>query len=190
MPFLCFCVEGDDETLSQTQLLKEARSESALVLSEQITSSIHEIWRIARTRAEQLRSESSKVGLQQYWILRFLYESGPQRIKDIAKKIGTTSSPVTISVKRLESEKLVSRSRSKKDERVVTVSLTPRGRRTFEHLREQRRRDVSLFFDSLNDGEKRQLLNLLSKVVVQARTVSKLDSSPRTQSSLRLSTAK
>jgi MarR family transcriptional regulator, organic hydroperoxide resistance regulator len=107
---------------------------------------------------------AGEVTQEQYWILRFLYNSGSQRVKDIASHIGTTPSPVTISVKRLERENLVKRERSTRDERVVTVHLTRQGKDRFEAWRQRRRKVLSAVFDSLNEREKNSLVSLLSKV--------------------------
>ena len=92
---------------------------------------------------------------------------GAQRITDIASHIGTTASPVTISVKRLERENLVKRERSTEDERVVKVQLTKHGRDQFELWRLRRRKALSKIFDPLDENEKNSLLALLSKVASQ-----------------------
>jgi DNA-binding MarR family transcriptional regulator len=168
-------------SIDSVSLDREQTTQDSLVLSEQITSLIHEIWSLARNISESSKKRSSQVGLEQYWILRFLYESGPKKIKDIAEKFGTTSSPVTISVKRLEGWNLVTRTRSKVDERVVTVSLTPAGKSVFESLRRDRRKDVAVLFESLSEVEKRKLSDLLEKVLVRARSAASVHSSQSTK---------
>ncbi len=139
--------EGDDEGL----------------LTDQIATSIREIWRISRSMTSSTKKDG--LGIEQYWILRFLHDSGPQRVKDIAEKLGTTSSPVTISVKRLAGRKLVTRERGSQDERVVTVGLTQRGKQVFESWRKERRQALSSLFDSLNETQRHQLSELLQNVL-------------------------
>jgi MarR family transcriptional regulator, organic hydroperoxide resistance regulator len=131
------------------------------LMNDQIASSVREIWRLARV----MTAKEDKVGIEQYWILRFLYESGDKRIKDIAAHLGTTSSPVTISVKRLAQGKLVTRERSKKDERVVTVALTQKGKRVFEDWRKARTKALSSLFEPLDANERNQFLSLIQKVL-------------------------
>jgi len=133
------------------------------VVSEKIADSIWEIWKVARNVSHPIGR--GEVTPEQYWTLRFLYNEGPQRVKDIASHIGTTASPVTISVKRLERENLVKRERSTSDERVVKVQLTKHGKEQFETWRLRRIKAISKLFDSLDDGEKRSLLQLLEKVI-------------------------
>jgi DNA-binding MarR family transcriptional regulator len=132
------------------------------ILAEKIAASIHNIWRSTRNMEPFVKAE--KITIEQYWILRILYESGPMRIKDIASRIGTTSSPATISVKRLERRGFLLRKRSTKDERVVIVQLMRRGRSVYETWRNKRRKSLSLLFDSLDLKEKQSLLKLLQKV--------------------------
>ena len=133
-------------------------------VSEKIADYIWEIWRVSKTASHPVRV--GEVTPEQYWILRFLYNSGSQRVKDIAAYIGTTPSPVTISVKRLERQNLLRRERNSTDERVVTVHLTKQGKERFEIWRLRRVKAISGVFDSLNSTEKKALLGLLQKVAL------------------------
>jgi DNA-binding MarR family transcriptional regulator len=141
--------------------LEQEKEES---VSEKIADYIWEIWRTSKTASHPVRV--GEVTPEQYWILRFLYNAGSQRVKDIASYIGTTPSPVTISVKRLERQNLVRRERNSQDERVVTVHLTKQGKERFEIWRLRRRKAISRVFDSLNSTEKKSLLGLLQKVAL------------------------
>jgi len=140
--------------------LENMREEESL--SEKIADLIWEIWRTSKTASHPVWV--GEVTPEQYSILRFLNTSGPQRVKDIATYIGTTASPVTISVKRLERQNLVKRERNTKDERVVTVQLTEEGKERFELWRLRRREAISVVFESLNQKEMKALLGLLQKV--------------------------
>ena len=131
-------------------------------VSEKIADLIWEIWRVSKTASHPVWV--GEVTPEQYSILRFLSANGPQRVKDIATYIGTTASPVTISVKRLERQSLVKRKRNTKDERVVIVQLTEEGKERFEMWRLRRREAISRIFESLNQKEKLSLLGLLKKV--------------------------
>jgi MarR family transcriptional regulator, organic hydroperoxide resistance regulator len=101
-------------------------------------------------------------------MLHFLYDSGPQSVKYIAAHAGTTSSPVTISMKRLERANLVKKIRGKSDERIVTVHLTEQGKKVFEARREERIKILSQLFNSLDLKEKYQLNALLEKVLLSS----------------------
>ena len=131
-------------------------------VTEKIADLIQEIWRTSKSVSHPVRI--GEVTPEQYSILRFLNTNGPQRVKDIASYIGTTASPVTISVKRLERQNLVKRERSSEEERVVSVQLTKEGKERFEMWRLRRREAISGVFESLSQKEKLSLLALLQKV--------------------------
>ena len=62
-----------------------------------------------------------------------LYENGPLPPSQIAKYIMVNSSTVTGIIDRLEQKGLVQRSRISTDRRVITVTLTDKGRELAEH---------------------------------------------------------
>ena len=138
--------------------------QDGLKTSARLGADIREIWRLTSTMVGKLAAEG--VTIDQYWILRFLYDSGPRSIKEIAAEVGISHSPATISVKRLEGRRLVKRARGHEDERVVTVNLTERGRKLFEGWRVRRRNELNALFDPLSAREKEQLLELLDKVLL------------------------
>jgi DNA-binding MarR family transcriptional regulator len=140
-------------------------SAASILLNEKIANAMRDILRHSRDLTNTGRKKNERVGIEQFWILRFLYDSGPKRIKDIAEEIGITPSPVTISVKKLAASRLVTRERGKLDERVVTVRLTDEGRRFFETWRADRNQALSSLFDLLEDQEREELNKLLQKVL-------------------------
>ena len=56
-----------------------------------------------------------------------LWEHGDQTVRALSERLALESSTLTPLPKRLEAAGLVSRQRSRSDERVVRVSLTPAG---------------------------------------------------------------
>jgi DNA-binding MarR family transcriptional regulator len=151
---------GGVRSLDLSSHLEHEKEEESV--SEKIADLIWEIWRTSKTASHPVWV--GEVTPEQYSILRFLNVNGSQRVKDIAAYIGTTASPVTISVKRLERQNLVKRERNSKDERVVTVQLTREGKERFEVWRLRRKEAISGVFESLNQKEKRSLMILLQKV--------------------------
>ncbi len=65
----------------------------------------------------------------QLWAVKVLSESSPVRVSDLARRMYLHPSTVVGILDRLESGGLVARTRSTKDRRVVTVSLSDRGKR-------------------------------------------------------------
>ncbi|MGB9804025.1 MAG: MarR family winged helix-turn-helix transcriptional regulator [Desulfofundulus sp.] len=142
-------------------------SNNEILFTEQIADALWQIWRYWRLMSHPVKQ--GKITPEQYWVLHILHRFGPQRIKDIAARMGTGSSSVTITVKRLERDNLVCRKRGTEDERVVTVHLTEHGQRVFHAWREERRQVLSALFEPLSGEERRQLYNLLEKVLGQMK---------------------
>jgi len=102
---------------------------------------------------------------EQYWVLRTLSEHGEMKIKDLASSIGCTPGSASVSVKRLERAELVCRSRSKTDERVVTVTLARRGADSLDAWERQQLASMAEVFESLTPNERKTLHDLLSKAL-------------------------
>ncbi|MBE3586467.1 MarR family winged helix-turn-helix transcriptional regulator [Desulfofundulus thermocisternus] len=133
------------------------------LLTEKIADALWQIWRYWRLTSHPVKQ--GKITPEQYWVLHILHRFGPQRIKDIAVRMGTGSSAVTIAVKRLERDGLVCRRRGTEDERVVIVYLTEHGQAVFHAWRQERHRVLSALFEPLDGEERRQLYSLLEKVL-------------------------
>ncbi len=104
---------------------------------------------------------------EQYWVLRTLERSGPQRLKDLASKLGCTPSTASIVVKRLEGSRLVLRKRSREDEREVRVDLTRLGLERLTAWRRNQLTRLSRLFDGLTGAERKDLEGLLRKALGQ-----------------------
>ena len=98
----------------------------------------------------------------QYLVLTALSEDDGQTVSSIAGRLALESSTVTPLVKRLESAKLVTRTRNSKDERQVNVRLTDRGHKL-------RSAAECLTDELLRSGLKPSQLVTLNKQVVDLR---------------------
>lgn len=65
-------------------------------------------------------------------MLRYLYDAGPVKIGNIQKYMFISYSTTSEMISRMEDAGYVTRTRCKKDQRVVFVELTPEGRRIAE----------------------------------------------------------
>ena len=70
----------------------------------------------------------------QVWAMTVLAESAPIRVTDLARRMYLHPSTVVGILDRLEQQAQVARTRSEKDHRVVTVSLTAKGRETVANV--------------------------------------------------------
>ena len=65
----------------------------------------------------------------QYLVLLALWEHDGVALGELGERLGLDSGTLTPLLKRMEGAELVSRARSREDERRLVVSLTPKGRR-------------------------------------------------------------
>jgi len=72
----------------------------------------------------------------QVWAMKVLAESAPLRVTDLARRMYLHPSTVVGILDRLEQRGQVTRKRSEKDHRVVTVALTGKGRETASKIPE------------------------------------------------------
>ncbi|OWR31208.1 MarR family transcriptional regulator [Saccharibacillus sp. O23] len=64
----------------------------------------------------------------QYLVLLVLWDQEESSIKELSRVLSLDSGTLTPMLKRMESSGLLERSRSKEDERIVTVRITDKGR--------------------------------------------------------------
>nr|WP_321406623.1 MarR family transcriptional regulator [uncultured Carboxylicivirga sp.] len=79
------------------------------------------------TREYQPYLDELEITYPQYLVLMILWEKDEMPVNDIAKKLILNTNTITPLLKRMETQGLVNRERSKEDERKVIVKLTEKG---------------------------------------------------------------
>lgn len=82
----------------------------------------------------------------------------------LAERVGMDPAGTSRALDQLEEEGLVKRTRSGKDRRRVSVTLTPKGRRWYARARDLVMAELSPVFEPLSAHEARQLEALLSRL--------------------------
>jgi DNA-binding MarR family transcriptional regulator len=80
------------------------------------------------TREYQPFLDRLEITYPQYLVLMVLWETNGLTVNDIARKLLLNTNTITPLLKRMELQALITRERSKKDERKVLVKLTSKGR--------------------------------------------------------------
>jgi DNA-binding MarR family transcriptional regulator len=94
----------------------------------------HRFLRIQRfLRQHALQMNSQGISPRNYAALRFLLESGPATVGQIQAYLHKSASTISALIGQLEEQGYLSRTRSREDNRVVIVDLTPAGRDIAEH---------------------------------------------------------
>jgi MarR family transcriptional regulator, 2-MHQ and catechol-resistance regulon repressor len=105
----------------------------------------------------------------QFGVLEMLLHLGPLTQRDIGVKLFTSNGNVTVVVDNLEKRYLVRRVRDRADRRLITVHLTPEGRRLIEWIFPGHVAAVVGEFSRLTAAEQEELGRLCKKLGLRDR---------------------
>ena len=118
-----------------------------------------------------VRMKAMGIHPRQLPILKILYEQDGITQNEIARRLDNRPSTVTVSLKRLERAGMVERKQDEKDQRMVRVRLTARGRELFARIPSMIEKNEQRILTGLSDAEicllkrmLRQILGNLDKV--------------------------
>lgn len=121
---------------------------------------------------EYLMPDNLQVSPHQMYFLSYLDKKGMLTPSEIAEQLGITLGAVTGFMDRLYKLKLISRTRSEEDRRVVLIELTVEGRNQLQAFKRVRERKHAEILERLGNQEIQQLnqsLNIFSRVLDELR---------------------
>jgi MarR family 2-MHQ and catechol resistance regulon transcriptional repressor len=98
-----------------------------------------------------------------------LLHLGPLCQSQLADKLLKSTANLTLVIANLEKAGLIHRARQPDDLRFITITLTPRGRRSITELFPKVAGRIASEFSVLSDGEKSQLCQLAKKLGLSAQ---------------------
>jgi len=140
--------------------MQNAKGEMALQVLEKL-SKAHDKFR--KVQSKQMYGE--KLTAPQFGVLEILQKTGPIPLKKISEEMMVTGANITCVVDNLEKENLVKRIHSKEDRRVILAELTSQGKAKLEQIMPQYVDNMSTVINPLSEGEQKQLLSLLDKLI-------------------------
>ena len=99
----------------------------------------------------------------QFSVLDVLYTKGEMRICELIEKVLSTSGNMTVVVKNMEKKGWLYRKGCSKDKRAFLVGLTDEGKKLFEDLLPEHRKEIEETYGILSDEERRELIRILKK---------------------------
>jgi DNA-binding MarR family transcriptional regulator len=138
--------------------------------ADQLLDGLFAIWRLMRRAISN--NQQSTLTLEQFWLLRQLWQQGPMTIGELATALGITPGSVTIACKRLEKDGHVTRDRQAYDERIVRVALTPEANEILEVWLAHRREVFAQFLERLEPHEQENLMHMIERVLEVANSSS------------------
>ena len=138
--------------------------------ADQLLDGLFAIWRLMRRAIST--NQQSTLTLEQFWLLRHLWQQGSMTIGELATALSITPGSVTIASKRLEKDGLVTRDRQAYDERIVRVALTPEAHTILEGWLAHRREVFAQFLERLEPHEQEHLMHMIERVLEVANSSS------------------
>ena len=99
----------------------------------------------------------------QFSVLDVLYTKGEMRICELIEKVLSTSGNITVVVKNMEQKGLLYKKISSTDKRAFLVGLTNKGKKLFENLLPEHRKEIENTYNILSPEEKEELIRILKK---------------------------
>ena len=136
-----------------------------LKLENQLCFPVYAVSRLF-TREYQPYLDKLNITYPQYLVLMILWEKDEIGVNDIAKKLILNTNTVTPLLKRMETQQLIERSRSRNDERKVIVKLTTKGKNLKNEASEiPQSLSQKLLDSSLNIEDLKNLKNNLEAII-------------------------
>lgn len=98
-------------------------------------------------------------------ILKILYKKGDISQKDMQDKLHVKSGTISESINKLEKKGLLIRQYDENDRRKRVLHLTEKGKKDVETYTKDYQKEVIQFFDVLSDDEKKELEEILKKLL-------------------------
>lgn len=124
------------------------------------------LMRAAETVTGSIHRHLAQAGLtvSQFGVLEALHHLGPLCQRDLGRKILKSNANITTVVDNLEKRKLVTRERSNRDRRFLTVHLTEAGQRLIEELFPRHAAAIETEMNILSAEEQEELGRLCRKL--------------------------
>jgi len=129
-----------------------------------------ELWKELTSTTENLgKSHTRRVSHlnltnPQFNVLETLNSEGSMSLKDISKKLNVTGANITCVMDNLEKQNFAERIPSRTDRRIINAKMTETGKRVFNEINPLYVESITEETNNLNDDEKVQLLELLTKL--------------------------
>ena len=129
-----------------------------------VLDNLRRVFRVVHRYSKRAEKVGGLTG-PQVWAMKVLAESAPIRVTDLARRMYLHPSTVVGILDRLEQQAQITRTRSEKDHRVVTISLTTKGRETVSKVPRIAQGLLLKGLAELSDGELRTTSEGLRRLV-------------------------
>lgn len=106
------------------------------------------------------------LGIAHMMVLKVLsVREKPPIIADLAKELSISASMMTHIIDKIESAKLIHRTRDESDRRIVRVEITEEGKSLVNKLDAEARERIVLFLKNLNENDQNEFINAMNVLI-------------------------
>jgi len=134
---------------------------------EEIVFLLHKIARTVRKKTE-FYTEFSELSIAQTQAMVAI-SLGKSTMKELAEELNIAFPTTTILTGRLVKGGYVTRKADKNDRRIIHLSLTNKGTRTFKKVMKSKMNKVKLIFNKMSEKDKKSLCRILSNLLVELK---------------------
>jgi len=134
---------------------------------EEIVFLLHKIARTVRKKTE-FYTEFSELSIAQTQAMVAI-SLGKSTMKELAEELNIAFPTTTILTGRLVKGGYVTRKADKNDRRIIRLSLTNKGTRTFKKVMKSKMNKVKLIFNKMSEKDKKSLCRILSNLLVELK---------------------
>lgn len=122
--------------------------------------------KMSKVLRDKLVANIKEFGLSptEFAVLEVLYNKGDLPLQKIGEKILITSGTITYVIDKLEKKKLLKRSASTEDRRIIYAKLTDEGKRLLDEIFPIHKRYINELLSGLSDEEKITFIQLTKKL--------------------------
>lgn len=126
-----------------------------------------DVYLFATKRISSIMSDQvlDNLSLEQFSILRNLYNKELLRASELADALGVNKSAITVKLEKLEKKGLIYRERDKEDRRNVYLYLSEKGKKVYEEVETKIESFVSKYLNELDHEDLEAFINLYEKIV-------------------------
>lgn len=139
-------------------------------LDQEIIDLFYNIYRLFRKKV-CFNDRVYNLSILQIHLLIFLNRNPYVKIKDISRHFRISLPTTTVLTQRLINLRLLKKEKDKTDQRVVRISLTPKGKDLVIKLRQQRLKKLKSLLKNLSKTEKNQLIKILKKFTRNEKSI-------------------
>ena len=119
---------------------------------------MHQLYVLLQRHMEKVLAESKTLTFSQFWVLVCFIQCEGTTASDVAKKMYITEATLSLHLKRLMSQKLITKKKDKHNARKFIVSLTDKGKSEYEKAHKIVEREMKQIFKVVESENRKKII--------------------------------